>query len=411
MSTFHTMNQEERKTWKNNLEKQITTDQTRIATQASEVPQLLKKVASQVQASLEEAKSGHYGDRIKASIKEFQHAGKKEGLEIWRIEKFVPVVWPKERYGEFYEGDSYLVLNTYKVGSQLGWDIHFWIGQQSTIDEYGAAAYMAVQIDDKYDGLPVQHREVQGAESHTFLSYFHPGIRILQGGVDSGLTHVEDEKHRVRLIHIKGKKYVRMIEVPKTCASLNSGDVFVLDAGTVVYIWFGRSAAPFERQKGGELATSLKNLRKGKPEIVSLTDGREEENKDWHEFWQQLGGKGRIASAEEGGFDLDIESRSGSTDKKLFQLSDASGILKMTLVGSGKVTKSHLKSEDVFIFDSGFEIFVWIGKKASAQEKANAFKYANQYLHENNKPAYLPVTRVIEGGENPTFAALLSFHH
>jgi gelsolin len=40
--------------------------------------------------------------------------------------------WPKEEYGSFYSGDSYLVLNTYKVKvdgketDKLGWDVHFW---------------------------------------------------------------------------------------------------------------------------------------------------------------------------------------------------------------------------------------------------------------------------------------------
>ena len=62
--------------------------------------------------------------------------------------------WPKENYGSFYTGDSYLVLNTYQVidpetnkpTDKLGWDVHFWIGKESSQDEYGVAAYKAVEF-------------------------------------------------------------------------------------------------------------------------------------------------------------------------------------------------------------------------------------------------------------------------
>ena len=34
--------------------------------------------------------------------------------------------WPAEEYGQFYKGDSYLLLNTYKQkgGDKLLWDVH-----------------------------------------------------------------------------------------------------------------------------------------------------------------------------------------------------------------------------------------------------------------------------------------------
>ncbi|KAH1504851.1 hypothetical protein KXX06_000135, partial [Aspergillus fumigatus] len=34
--------------------------------------------------------------------------GQECGLFIWRIENFEVIPWPKERTGEFYDGDSYI---------------------------------------------------------------------------------------------------------------------------------------------------------------------------------------------------------------------------------------------------------------------------------------------------------------
>merc|ERR1711991_1167281 len=57
-------------------------------------------------------------------------AGKEVDLQVWRIEKFQVVPWPKEQYGTFYTGDSYILLNTYKESSsnKLKYDVHFWLG-------------------------------------------------------------------------------------------------------------------------------------------------------------------------------------------------------------------------------------------------------------------------------------------
>ena len=82
--------------------------------------------------------------------------------------------WDKEQYGEFFNGDSYIVLNTHKNkdSDELLHDVHFWIGKYSTQDAYGTAAYKTVELDTFLDDKPVQHREVQGHESSKFKSYF-----------------------------------------------------------------------------------------------------------------------------------------------------------------------------------------------------------------------------------------------
>ena len=72
----------------------------------------------------------------------------------------------------------------------------------------------------------------------------------------------------------------------------------------------------------------------------------------------------------------------------------------------------------------GYEIFAWIGKGASTNERKFALQYAQvicrfrcssvvylspsqDYLTRYNRPPYLPITRVMELGESDAFLAAL----
>jgi len=311
---------------------------------------------------------------------------------------------PKDTYGTFYSGDSYIILNTYrkKDAPKILWDVHFWLGKFTTQDEAGTAAYKTVELDDLLGGDPVQHREVQGHESDLFLSYFKNEIKILEGGVDSGFKHVEPEKYRPRLLHLKGKKKVRVTEVELSHKSLNSGDVFILDGGLKIYQWNGSKSGPQEKMKGAQMSRALADERKGLPKITVF----EEIGKDLADFWVLVGGQGPVKSAEEGGDDVEHEK---GTESRLFRLSDASGAMTFSEVGKGGAIKRNLLDpNDVFILDNGAEVFAWIGKGASVDEKKKAMSFAQDYLVKYNRPLFTPIARILQGGENEVFEA--SFH-
>ena len=68
------------------------------------------------------------------------------GLEIWRIEKLKPAPVDRSTYGKFYTGDSYICLVTRLRNSALEWDIHFWLGTETTQDEAGKSFRIVVHF-------------------------------------------------------------------------------------------------------------------------------------------------------------------------------------------------------------------------------------------------------------------------
>jgi gelsolin len=337
-----------------------------------------------------------------ACEKQWKTAGKDEGLQIWRIEKFQVVPWPKSEYGRFFDGDSYIVLKTTKIQDKFVWDVHFWLGLNTSQDEAGTAAYKTVELDDFLGTLPTQHREVQGSESTLFLSYFpNKAIIIMSGGIDSGFNHVKPEEYRPRLLHVKGQlKCVRVSEVPLSASSLNSGDIFILDKGLDLYQMNGKKSSAGERMKAGQLARAIDDERKGQVRVHVAEQGDGDAD-FWPTFWATLGGEGPIS--DESGSDAEATAEASKT-KKLFRLSENNGKFDFTEVASGgPFKKSQLDSNDVFILDQGQEVFVWVGLKANAAERKSGIQFAQNYLIQYGRPPALPITRIMEGGENEVF--------
>jgi gelsolin len=361
-------------------------------------------------AKLEDSNISNYGSKEHKDLKlaaaktekAWEGAGKAVGIQIWRIEKFKVVAVPKEGYGKFFSGDSYIVLHTYKhpESDKLLYNVHFWLGSETSQDEAGTAAYKTVELDDLLGDLPVQYREVQGCESKEFLDLFSGAIIIQKGGIDSGFNKVKPEEYKPRLLHMKGNnKGVRVSEVKLDAKSLNDGDVFLLDCGLTLYQWNGKTAGIFEKRKANEIIQNIKKERNGKP-VSKVLDDLEDEP----EFWKLLGGKpakGSIAAATSD--DVKVEKV-----KDLWEVSDKTGELKITKVASGGIKKSELKTDEVFILDLGDAAWAWVGKGASKQERAKGIQYAVDHFKKQGKSDHIPISRVCEGGEPKAFLAHFS---
>lgn len=335
----------------------------------------------------------------------FASAGQRPGLEIWRIENFEPVAYPRSNYGKFYSGDSFIVLNTVEgKDKKLSWDVHFWLGSETSVDEAGAAAILTVQLDDLLNGGPVQHREVQDHESQLFLSYFKNGVRYEQGGVGSGFKHVQtNAQGEKRLFQVKGKRNVRVRQVNLSVSSMNKGDCFILDAGNEIYVYVGEQAKRVEKLKAISAANQIRDQDHNGRARVHIIDEFSTEADKQH-FFDTLGSGSpdqvpeESAAEEDGAFE-----RADADAVTLYRVSDASGSLKIDPIASKPLRQEMLDTRDCFILDTGSGIYVWVGRSATAKEKSDAMSKAQEFLNSKKYPAWTEIHRVVEGAEPAPF--------
>lgn len=345
-----------------------------------------------------------FGSPLERQVKEasaaaeeaWQGSGEDVGLEIWRIVKFKVVPWPKDQYGEFYMGDSYIVLNTFKEddSDELKYDVHFWIGKYSTQDEYGTAAYKTVELDTFHFDKPVQHREVQGFESDRFKSYFRT-IEYLAGGADTGFRHVTPDEYTKRLLRICGNKQtVEVTQLPLQKKNVTCEDIFVLDLGCRLIQRNGSGANMHEKRMAMQFVSELKGKRSHEAMASSVCEDDDDE-----EFWEAFG-----EPEDDDEDEADISNPLGGGGKELFQLSDAGGFEKVA--EGADVTRELLRSEDVFILDAKNHCFVWLGSGASPTERRQAMTHAHNHLLGTDH-AVAPISIFKEGQESSEFNNLI----
>ncbi|CAI6341920.1 unnamed protein product [Periconia digitata] len=348
--------------------------------------------------------------------------GMAPGLFIWRIEDFEVKQWPKEKYGSFYEGDSYIILQSEAVKrdteggdgadetekDKLVHDIYFWLGAHTTQDEAGTAAYKTVELDEFLHGAATQHRELQNSPSDAFAALF-PRIKILRGGVASGFTHVEtneEPEHVDTLLRIfkhpraaAGRDGILIHEVEPTWQSLDEDDVFVLETSSKIWVWQGKDCSPIEKMKAATVVNDMTLAKHKEVEVLSSNDSRSKI------FVDNLGGSDVDLLSTQLKAPRPMSAHTEREVKKLFRLSDAEGgDLSFDLVKEGNaVERGDLDSNDVFILDAGSQIFVWEGQGASRKEKKMWLKVLQRYIANHADAVDLAVSKVVQGKEGKSF--------
>ncbi|XP_014779512.1 villin-1 [Octopus bimaculoides] len=315
------------------------------------------------------------------------------------------LLWQKK--GKFHKGDSYLIVKLRADCGHTSRYIHFWIGSETTQDEAGLAALKAVELDDYFDGQAVQFREVENYESKIFLSYF-PTITYESGGYLFDLVSIK-QHYEEKLWHVKGKRNLKMNQLPMGWCSVNNNDVYILDIKECMFIWIGKKANVYEKIKAAQITQHLNTQRVSKVQVIIVNDG-EEGNLKKDEFqlfnkylplaMKNLGKQEQISD--------DSENENFEKTLRLYICCDEDGVLKVTELKNGPLSYSDLQSKDMYIIVSEDHVWIWIGRLVPKTARREAMNNAVGFSKKKNADL-CQVIRVIENEETEDFKYL--FHN
>ncbi|URD82050.1 Villin headpiece domain [Musa troglodytarum] len=227
------------------------------------------------------------------------------GTEIWRIENFQPVPLPKSDYGKFYSGDSYIILQTTSGKGGYGYDIHFWIGKDSSQVPF---ARSSLNHDDVFildtekkiyqfngSNSNVQERAKALEVIQHLKDKYHDGtcdVAIIDDGKlqaesDSGEFWVlfggfapigkkvftEDdlvlETAPVKIYSINGGQ-LKLEEDNPSKALLENNKCYLLDCGAEIFVWVGRVTQVDDRKAASKAAEDF-IIDQNRPKMTCIT--------------------------------------------------------------------------------------------------------------------------------------------
>ncbi|KAK1876179.1 Gelsolin, partial [Dissostichus eleginoides] len=184
-------------------------------------------------------------------------------------------------FGQFYGGDSYVILYQYRHDHRQGHILYTWQGADSSVDEVGASAFLTVQLDDELGGAAVQVRVVQGKEPAHLMSLFggQPMV-VYRGGTSREGGQSEGADTRLFQVRANPAGDCRAVEVQPSSSQLNSSDVFLLVSPSGCWVWGGGRSTSAEEKGAEQLAG-----------ILQVTTDPLREGGETDAFWEALGGQ------------------------------------------------------------------------------------------------------------------------
>ncbi|KAM3867580.1 gelsolin-like [Diretmus argenteus] len=308
--------------------------------------------------------------------------------QIWRIEGSDKVSVDPSGC-QFYGGDSYIILYNYQHNNRQGQIIYIWQGAESSQDEVGASAILAVQLDEELGGGAVQVRVVQGKEPAHLMSLFKGQPMVVNKGGTSRAGG-QSEVAETRLFQIRANPMgdIRAVEVDPVSSSLNSSDVLLLVSSSGCWMWRGRSSSPAEVHGAEKLS-----------ELLEVTSSLLEEGEEEDAFWAVLGGKTDYCTSTRSKNQMDAHP------PRLFACANKTGNFQIEEV-PGELTQDDLAPDDVMILDTWDQVFVWIGEEAHEEEKTEGMASAARYIESDpsDRDPGTPIVKVKQGFEPPTFS-------
>ncbi|KAG4929658.1 hypothetical protein JHK86_046619 [Glycine max] len=268
----------------------------------------------------------------------FKGAGQKAGLEIWRIENFNPVPIPQSSYGKFFTGDSYVILKT--TASKSG----------------------ALRHDIHYWLGKDTSQDEAGAAA----------IKTVE--LDASLGG-----RAVQYREVQGHETEKFLSYFKPCIIPQEGG----------------AASGFKHVEAEEHKTRL-FVCKGKHvvHVKEAKDGKLMADSESGEFWGCFGGFAPLPRRTVS----DDDKPADSHPPKLLCVDKG----KAEPIETDSLTKEFLDTNKCYILDCGLEVFAWMGRNTSLDERKSASVAADELIRGTGRPKS-HIIRVIEGFETVMF--------
>jgi hypothetical protein len=183
---------------------------------------------------------------------------------------------------------------------------------------------------------------------------------------------------------------------------LSTDDNFFDEIVTYCFIGFPQ-ANPHENARANSLAEKI--CTGGT--VVTLDQGAGDDSAT--DFWAYLGGDGEIAEEDDDDVHVDefaplLFKLPGDPEDEAEQIAKGEKV-SIGFATSVKLSRDLLDESDVFLLDSGWKVFLWIGSKADKSEKLGALGRADTYLNDDVRTSNLPLSIVKSGYEPSEFNA------
>ncbi|GJN01838.1 hypothetical protein PR202_ga19139 [Eleusine coracana subsp. coracana] len=184
-------------------------------------------------------------------------------------------------------------------------------------------------------------------------------------------------------------------QVPFARSSLNHEDIFILDTKSKIFQFNGSNSCIQERAKALEVVQYIKDtFHEGKCEVAAVEDGKLMADPEAGEFWGLFGGFAPLPRK--------TSSQDNVKDKEIVTKFLCFNEGKLENISFESLAHELLQSNKCYLLDCGAEMYVWMGRSTSLQERKAANEAAEKLLIDSGK-TQSHVIKVIEGFETVMF--------
>lgn len=247
----------------------------------------------------------------------------------------------------------------------------------------------------------------EGADGGSNGKLRETGTTVDQGGQ----VHVASihGQRQATLYQLKGRRRIVTVRVPITANALGDGDAFVLDAVDTIYVWLGAESNRMEQAQARALGIFINDNEGGRrAKIVTVdrrTNGEGPAAAEMNARLLHLAGELddsseepvltlRPAAADEEESDTQFERRF-LQETVLFQVA-TDGAAQEVAVGQ-TLRRELLSTDSVYVLLSMGELFIWAGRRATAEQLQAAQAFAQRLSNKKETVSVpYPIWPVVE---------------